>query len=63
MDDSIRLLCSVTRAAQLLDMSRSKLYELLASGEVASVKIGGSRRIALDELRDYVLRLSRESDR
>ena len=33
-------------------ISRSKLYELLASGVVASIRIDGSRRIPLAALED-----------
>jgi excisionase family DNA binding protein len=40
-----RLLLTVPEAAEALAISRSKLYELLASGAVASIRIDGSRRI------------------
>ena len=42
-----RLLLTVPEAAEALAISRSKLYELLASGAVDSILIGGSRRIPL----------------
>ena len=42
-----RLLLTVPEAAEALAISRSKLYELLASGAVASIRIDGSRRIPL----------------
>jgi excisionase family DNA binding protein len=35
-------------------ISRSKLYELLASGAVASIRIDGSRRIPLATLETYI---------
>jgi excisionase family DNA binding protein len=38
-------LLSVKAAAGFLDISRSKLYELMDQGELAYVKIGKSRRI------------------
>jgi excisionase family DNA binding protein len=37
-------LLTVPEAAEALAISRSKLYELLASGAIASVRIDGSRR-------------------
>jgi len=40
-----RLLLTVPEAAEALAISRSKLYELLASGAIASIRIDGSRRI------------------
>jgi excisionase family DNA binding protein len=40
-----RLLLTVPEAAEALAISRSKLYELLATNAVASIRIDGSRRI------------------
>ncbi len=45
-----RLLLTVPEAAEALAISRSKLYELLASGAVASIRIDGSRRIPVSAL-------------
>ena len=42
-----RLLLTVPEAADALAISRSKLYKLLASGAIASIRIDGSRRIPL----------------
>jgi excisionase family DNA binding protein len=55
-----RLLLTVPEAAEALAISRSKLYELLASGDVASIRIDGSRRIPLAALEEYVSRLLAE---
>ena len=52
-----RLLLTVPEAAQALAISRSKLYELLAVGLVASVRIDGSRRIPLAALDSYIASL------
>ncbi len=41
-------------AARLLGISRSKLYELLAAGEIVSVSIGTSRRIPRDALARWI---------
>lgn len=49
-----KLLLTVPEAARALSISRSKLYELLASGAVRSVGIDGSRRIPIDALNAYV---------
>lgn len=45
-----RLLLTVPDAAEVLSISRSKLYELLAAGLIRSVRIDGSRRIPLQAL-------------
>jgi excisionase family DNA binding protein len=42
----------------LLDMGRTSVYGLMASGELRSVKIGRSRRIPADALEEYVSRLA-----
>jgi excisionase family DNA binding protein len=49
-----RLLLTVPEAAEALAISRSKLYELLAAGAVASIRIDGSRRIPLSALEAYI---------
>lgn len=44
-------------AADLLGISRSSLYVLLARGDVASIYIGASRRITTAALDGFVARL------
>ena len=53
MDDD-KLLYKVPRAAELLDTSRSKTYELVASGEIPSIRLGGSIRVPAQALRDWI---------
>ncbi len=55
-----RLLLTVPQAAEALAISHSKLYELLASGAIDSIRIDGSRRIPLTALEAYVSRLLAE---
>ncbi len=55
--DSPRLLLTVPEAAAALAISRSKLYELLTAGLIRSVRIDGSRRIPVEALHAYVVRL------
>lgn len=45
------------RAAEVLGIGRSKLYELLAAGEIDSVRIGRSRRVPVVAVEEYVARL------
>ncbi len=47
-------LLTVVDAAQHLCISRSKIYELLASGELPSVRIGRNRRITMSDLAEFV---------
>ena len=49
-----RLLVRVEEAARLCSISRSRMYELVAAGEVPSLCIGRSRRIPLDGLQAWI---------
>ena len=48
------LLLRPTEAARLLGISRSKLYELLNSGEIPTLHIGRSVRIPLAALHSWI---------
>jgi excisionase family DNA binding protein len=52
-----RLLLTPEHAADKLDVGRTTVYALMASGELRSVKIGRSRRVPVAALEDYVSRL------
>jgi excisionase family DNA binding protein len=52
-----KLLLTTTEAAQALGIGRSKLYELIRTGAVESVRIGGSRRIPAEALKAFVASL------
>jgi len=49
-----RMLVRVEEAARLCSISRSRMYELVAAGEVPSLSIGRSRRIPLDGLQAWI---------
>lgn len=53
-----KLLYTPREAAELLGISRSSLYVLLARGDVDSVYIGASRRITATALDVFVARLA-----
>lgn len=50
-------LLTVEQSAEFLNLSRSRVYELINAGELPSVTIGRSRRVPLGALDDYVTRL------
>ena len=52
-----RLLFTPEHAADRLDVGRTTIYALMASGELRSVKIGRSRRVPAAALEEYVTRL------
>ena len=49
-----KLLLTPEDAADLLSIGRSKLYELLGDGRLASVRIDGSRRVPMSALVEFV---------
>lgn len=51
-----KLLLTVEEAAEMLSISRSKLYQLIGSGVVRSIRIDGSRRVPVEALEEYVSR-------
>jgi excisionase family DNA binding protein len=55
-----RLLLRPGEAAELIGLGRSKVYALIASGELPTVRIGGSVRVPLDALREWVATKARE---
>ena len=56
-----RLLLTPEYAAELLGVGRTKLYELLRTGAIESVRIGPARRTPADALHDYVTRLREDA--
>jgi excisionase family DNA binding protein len=52
-----KLLPTPTEAASALGIGRSKLYELLQTGELASVRIGTCRRVPAEALHNFLLTL------
>ena len=49
-----KLLLTTLEAATVLGISRSKVYELLTSGQLRSVQIGACRRVPADALQTFV---------
>jgi excisionase family DNA binding protein len=41
-------------AAQMLGLGRTKIYELLATGELTSVKVGRARLVLVSSLRRFI---------
>ncbi len=52
-----QLLLRPAEAAQALGLSRTKVFELMKSGELRSVKIGHLRRVSASALAEFVARL------
>jgi excisionase family DNA binding protein len=53
----VRMLLTAEQAAQSLAIGRTKVFELIRSGELESIRIGSSRRIPIDAIEEFVFRL------
>ena len=53
-------LLTPAEAAMVVGIGRTKLYELMASGQICSVKIGSRRFVPVTKLDDYVAHLVRD---
>jgi excisionase family DNA binding protein len=51
---SRKLLVTVEEAAELLSLSRTRIYGLLGCRRIISVKVGGVRRIPMKALQQFV---------
>jgi excisionase family DNA binding protein len=49
------VLCSIPDAAAALGLGRSKIYELIAEGKLATITIGRRRLVRLDSIRALAL--------
>lgn len=49
-----KLLYRVPEVAEFLSLSRAKVYELIRSEALPSVRVDGSRRVKADDLRAFV---------
>jgi excisionase family DNA binding protein len=49
-----KLLLRPTETAELLGLGKSKTYDLIAKGQIPSVRIGKSVRVPADKLREWV---------
>lgn len=56
------LLLSVEEAARSLSIGRSKMFQLIAAGELEAVHIGRSTRVAVSALHDLLERLPRAAE-
>lgn len=53
---SEKLCVRPAEAAEMIGISRTKTYELIAAGVIPSVRIGSSIRVPVAALRDWIAR-------
>ena len=61
--DTPRVLLSVEDAAERLALSRTRLYGLIKSGEIVSIRVGRLRRVPVEALAAFTARLIAEQSR
>ncbi len=59
-DTTARRAYKPEEVASLLGIGRSTIYRLMTSGSLESVKVGGSRRITVEQLDRYLATLEAE---
>lgn len=62
MHEMTPLLLTPEQAAGQLGIGRTKVFELMTTGALESVKVGRLRRIPVDALHAYVATLRKEKD-
>ncbi|MCW2722321.1 helix-turn-helix domain-containing protein [Pseudonocardia sp.] len=55
-----RLLLTAEEVAEVLNVGRCKVYDLIRNGEIESIKIGRLRRIPVNNVRKFAERLIEE---
>lgn len=53
-----KLLLSITEAADALSIGRTKLYDLIARGDIRVVKVDARTLVPVDALREYADQLA-----
>lgn len=62
MDQAIpALMLTVEEAGTALRIGRTRMFALIGSGEIRSVKVGRSRRIPVEALTEYKRRLEAQA--
>ncbi len=52
-----KVLWTVEQAAEAVGLGKTKVYELIASGELEAVRIGRARRVPVEAVTAYVAQL------
>jgi excisionase family DNA binding protein len=57
-----KLLLSVEETATMMSLGRTLVYALVRRGEIASIKVGKSRRIPIGALHTFILRYAENAE-
>ena len=56
-----KLLLKASEVAEMTGLGKSKTYELLAAGEIPSVRIGRAVRVPVDQLQQWIAGLQKQN--
>jgi excisionase family DNA binding protein len=59
--EAVARLHNIERAQERLGVGRSKIFELIASGELRSVRVGRRRLVPEQAIRDFVAQLDKQA--
>ena len=57
LEIGVPVMFTIRQAAQILNVSRTQVYKLIKTNELASVKVGRSRRVTESQLVAYIQKL------
>lgn len=49
-----RMLLRVPEAAEIMALSRSEMYVLIASGQLRAIRIGRAIRLSVDDIQEFI---------
>ncbi len=61
LGEAVARLHNIERAEERLGVGRSKIFQLMASGQLRSVRVGRRRLIPEQAIRDFVARLDEQA--
>lgn len=57
----MKKLLKVSDVMERLQLGKSKVFELLATGQLESIKVGGARRVTEEAVEDFIARRQDEA--
>jgi excisionase family DNA binding protein len=61
LPDAVARLHNIEQAQERLGVGRSKVFQLIGSGELRSVQVGRRRLVPEQAIRDFIARLDRQA--
>jgi excisionase family DNA binding protein len=59
--NQVPVLFTTSQTAEIMNISRTKVYELMNKGELDSLRIGRSRRISTNQIETFIKNMNRKT--